>query len=212
MKKVVIILAALVGLLGTKTMAQSEYRSALQKGSMLVGGSLSMGFGNEKVEYSMTSFNSTSEAIKNSFSFDPTIAFLAGNGFAVGLAIDLTSETLKDKDDDSKETTTEYAIGPVLRYYLKSNTFFFGSLGFGKSIYKSSGSDGSDKYKGNRTLWSVGIGQAIFLGENVALEPSIAYQSNALKYDEGESDITYRDGQVVIGLGLSIYLRKNSNQ
>jgi hypothetical protein len=49
------------------------------------------------------------------------------------------------------------------------------------------------------------------LNENVALEPSVSYQSNALKFSEDGTDEVTRDGQLVLGLGLSIYLRKKSD-
>jgi outer membrane protein len=211
MKKITLIAIALVFIQCTQIIAQSEYRSALQKGSVLAGGGLSMGFGNQKEEFKYQSGSSTDETTKNSFSLNPTVGFFIANGFSLGLSVDLTSETLKDKSDDSKYTLTQYALGPVMRYYTKAGTFFFGDFAFGKAIYKSTYTGGSNEEDANRTLWKVGIGHAIFLNEHVALEPSVSYQSNNLKSKEDGAEDISSVGQVVIGLGLSIYLRKHAD-
>jgi outer membrane protein len=212
MKKVTLITVALLFMLCTKIIAQSEYRPALQKGSMLVGGSLSLGFGNQKEEFKYQSGSSTEETTKNSFSLNPSIGLFIGSGFSLGLSVDLTSETLKDKSDDSKYTLTQYALGPIARYYTKAGTFFFGDLAFGKAVYKSTYTGGSDEEAANRTLWKLGVGHAIFLNEHVALEPSVSYQSNILKSKENGSEDISSVGQLVLGLGLSIYLQKSESE
>ena len=212
MKKISLIAIALLFMQCTQIIAQSDYRPALQKGSKLIGGGFSLGFGNQKEEFNYQSGSSTDETTKNSFSLNPSVGFFIGNGFSLGLSLDLTSETVKDKSDDSKSTLTQYALGPIVRYYTKSGTFFFGDLAFGKAVYKSTYSGGSDEGDANRTLWKLGVGHAIFLNEHVALEPSVSYQSNSLKSKQNGSEDISRVGQLVIGLGLSIYLQKNADK
>ena len=83
-------------------------------------------------------------------------------------------------------------------------TIFYGNYSFGKSITKNTYSSDSENDENNVSKWKLGIGYAAFLNDHVALEPSPSYQGFSLKEDEEDSDSTYRTGQVVIGLGLSI--------
>ncbi len=208
MKKAMVIPVALLGLLCSKSFAQSEYRPALQKGSVLVGGSMAINVGDAKYEYS----SQTSKSKISTFQFTPEIGFFASNGFALGLSLDLNTETQKSDQNNSsnKITSTEYLAGPFLRIYTKGGIFFMGNYSFGKSITKYAYSGGSDKNESNISKWKLGVGYAAFLNDHVALEPSLSYQGFSMKEDENDSDLTYRTGQVVIGLGLSIYLGRKS--
>jgi Outer membrane protein beta-barrel domain len=208
MKKITLITVVLLFIQCTQISAQSEYRAALQKGSVLVGGSMAINLGNGKYEYS----TQTSKTKINSFNFNPEVGFFASNGFALGLSLDLSTETQKFNQDnnDSKSTSTEYLLGPFIRVYTKSGVFFTGNYSFGKSISEYTYSGSSDREEAKTSKWKLGLGYAAFINENVALEPSISYQAYTLNHDDSDSDFTYRTGQVVIGLGLSIYLRKKS--
>ena len=205
MKKITLITVALVFIKCTQIIAQSEYRAALQKGSALVGGSMAINLGNGKYEYS----SQTNKTKINSFNVYPEVGFFATNGFALGLSLDLNTETQKSDQNSNKSTTTEYLLGPFIRVYAKGGVFFTGNYSFGKAISESTYSGGSNKEEAKTSKWKLGLGYAAFLNENVALEPSISYQAYTLKQDD-DSSFTYRTGQIVIGLGLSIYLRKKS--
>jgi outer membrane protein len=205
MKKMASIAVALVCLLCTKLIAQSDYRPALQKGAVLAGGNMSINLGNGKYEYS----SQTSKTKLSSFDFNPEVGFFAGNGFALGLSLDLSTETQKsDQNNSSKSTNTEFLLGPFVRVYTKGGVFFTGNYSLGKTIYNITYSGGSSKSEVNTSKWKLGVGYAAFLNDHVALEPSLCYQATSLKEDEGTNDATYSTGQVVIGLGLSIYLYK----
>lgn len=208
MKKAIIISVALLGLVCSKSFAQSEYRPALQKGSVLVGGSMAINFGDAKYEYS----SQTNKTKLNSFQFTPEVGFFAGNGFALGLALDYNTETQKsDQNGNSnKSTNTRYLAGPFIRLYTKGGLFLMGSYSFGKTTNKYSYSGDSGSEQTNTSKWKLGVGYAAFLNDHVALEPSLSYQGYSLKEDENDSDFTYSTGQVVIGLGLSIYLGRKS--
>lgn len=210
MKTKKLIAVAVVISLGTQLFAQSEYHPALRKGSVLAGGSISLGFGNHVSEYNSPWGNGSDEVSQTSIAIKPMIGSFIKDGLVVGLYGDLTSETFSDKSSDSKQTVLQYAIGPIARYYFKAGTFLFGDIAFGQAIYNYSGQGGSEESKGDRSLWKAGIGHAIFLNEHVALEPSVAYQSNSTKESEDGLESVQRIGQVVFGLGLSIYLRKAS--
>jgi outer membrane protein len=181
----------------------------LQKGSVLVGGSMAINFGNTKYEYS----SQTSKSKLSSFQFTPEVGFFAGNGFALGISLDYNTETQKSDQDNSsnKVTSTDYLAGPFIRLYTKGGLFFMGNYSFGKSITKYKYSGGSESDENNVSKWKLGIGYAAFLNDHVALEPSLSYQGFSLKEDENDSDLTYSTGQVVIGLGFSIYLGRKSD-
>lgn len=209
MKKAMIIWVALVGLVCSNSFAQAEYRPALQKGSVLLGGSMAINLGNVNYEYS----SQTNKTKLNSFQFTPEVGFFAGNGFALGLSLDYSTETEKNDQNgnDNKSTSTQYLAGPFIRLYTKGGLFFMGNYSFGKRIYKYSYSGVSDSEEVNTSKWKLGVGYAAFLNEHVALEPSVSYQGNSLKEADSDSDFTVNTGQIVIGLGLSIYLGKKSD-
>jgi outer membrane protein len=209
MKKAIVISVALLVLVCNKSFAQSEYRPALQKGSVLIGGSMAINLGNAKYEYS----SQTSKSKLNSFQFTPEVGFFAGNGFALGLSLDFKTESQKSDQDNSsfKMTSTDYLAGPFIRLYTKGGLFFMGNYSFGKSITKYTYSGDSESDENNVSKWKLGIGYATFLNDHVALEPSLSYQGYSFKEEENDSDFTYRTGQVVIGLGLSIYLGRKSD-
>ncbi len=208
MKKVILFTVAFVWIQCSQISAQSEYRTALQKGSLLVGGSMDINLGNAKYEYS----SQTDKHTLNSINFNPSIGFFASHGFAVGLSLDLVSEKEKYSDTYNLEgKRTEYLVGPFMRVYTRGGVFFSGNYLLGKSISEYKYSGDSNKETSKTSKWKLGIGYAAFLNEHVALEPSLSYQAYASKEDDGDSNFTYRTGQVVIGLGLSIYLRAKSN-
>ncbi len=209
MKKAIVISVALLGLLCSKSFAQSEYRPALQKGSVLIGGSMAINLGNQNYEYS----SQTNKTKLNSFQFTPEIGFFAGNGFVLGLSLDYNTEKQKYNQygNDNKTTSTQYLAGPFIRLYTKGGLFFMGNYSFGKTIYKYSYSGVSEKEEATTSKWKLGVGYAAFLNEHVALEPSVSYQGNSLKEDDSDSDFTVNTGQIVIGLGLSIYLGRKSD-
>jgi outer membrane protein len=209
MKKLIFITVALLGIVGSKSFAQSEFRPALQKGAVLVGGSLALNMGNAK--YESSSYNE--ETKLSSFQFTPEVGFFAGNGVALGLSLNLSTETQKsDQDKSNKFTATDFMAGPFIRLYARNGLFFMGNYSFGKKTTKYTYSGGSNSDKTNISNWKIGVGYAAFLNEHVALEPSLSYQVNSMKDEEDNSDSTYTTGQVVIGLGLSIYLGRKAEQ
>jgi len=208
MKNSILISTAFLVLLCTRSFAQSEFRSTLQKGSLLVGGGMTIDLGNAMYEYS----SQTDKHKLNSINFNPEIGFFANHGFALGLSLDLFSEKEKYSGTYSLQgKRTEYLLGPFIRVYTKGGVFFSANYSLGKSISEYKYAGDSNKETSKTSKWKLGIGYAAFLNENVALEPSLSYQAYASKVDGDDSNFTYRQGQIVIGLGLSIYLRAKSN-
>ncbi len=73
MKKITLITVVLVFVQCTQISAQSEYRAALQKGSVLADGSMAINLGNGKYEYS----SQTNKTKINSFNVTLKLASLS---------------------------------------------------------------------------------------------------------------------------------------
>jgi outer membrane protein len=212
MKKIIIIIISvfLFMTLGTQLFAQTKYRSSLQKGSSLVGGSMGINFGNGKYRYSYQQSSQSNTSKISSFYFNPKIGGFVSNGLALGISLDLDTNTEESEQSTYKikSTVTNYLLGPFLRVYTNSGIFFGGNYTFGKTTIKNSYTGGSNSYDTNTSKWELGVGYAAFLNDHVALEPSISYQGFSSKEEEDGTSYTHHTGQLVIGLGLSIYLRK----
>jgi len=197
---------------GTQLFAQTKYCSSLQEGSFLVGGSMGINFGNGKYEYSYQQSSQSNTSKISSFNFNPKIGAFISNGLALGISLDLDTNIEKSEQGTFKlkSTMTNYLLGPFMRVYTNSGIFFGGDYSFGKATIKHSYTGGSSSYDTNTSKWDLGVGYAAFLNDHVALEPSISYQGFSSKEEEDGNSYTHHTGQMVIGLGLSIYLRKKS--
>jgi hypothetical protein len=95
MKKLICITLLMLLLSSIQNFGQSAYRSALQKGSVLTGGSLSASFGTSKYEYSSQYGSGNNESGYTSFTLTPKAGFFLADGVALGLGFDLTSTIYK---------------------------------------------------------------------------------------------------------------------
>ncbi len=209
MKKalLIIVVSALVAIVKIDSKAQATYRPALLKGSSLIGGNLSFSFGSIETKYS-GAFSGKSELSYNSFSFSPKAGFFVANGFALGFGADITSSTYKDADDDSESTTSQFTVGPIIRFYTHAGLFFDADLSFGKATQKYSATGSSDEEKATITKWQLGAGYAIFLNDFVAIEPGVSYRSASSKSEDVSVETNSTIGEFVLSVGLNIYLHK----
>ncbi len=202
MKKIIIVIALFSLLFGSQATAQKEMRSVLSKGALLVGGNFALKLGNQNYVYS----SQTDKYTSNVLNFNPQVGFFATQGFALGVSLDLETAASKSTKANYKDeySSNKYLIGPFIRYYTKSNIFFFGSSEFGKMVFKNTSSSGSSKTETTITQFKIGAGYAIFLNDHVTFEPTLSYQSLALK--SGTITFTDRTNQFVLGAGFSIFL------
>ncbi len=205
-----ILLLSMTMLISLASFTQSTYQPALQKGSTMVGGGMALSFGNAVIKYSGYYGSDESEEGYSSFSFTPTVGSFVSNGMVVGLIADWTSTTYKDKDADSKSTSTQYSFGPALRYYASNGFFVQGDISFGKMIEKYSYDDESEQEDTNLLKWKLGIGYAFFLNDHVSVEPSFMYRKTTAKFEDDETEFEGKLGEFVIGVGLNIFLHKSS--
>jgi hypothetical protein len=129
--------------------------------------------------------------------FNPKIGYLATNSLMIGADIDVLSIS------SGGSNFTQSLLGPFVRVYSKSSdedaVIFFGEASY------SFGSDKSDSSKDKVSAWSFGAGFSAFLGERVALEPAIRYQSSKTKLDT-TPEMEYKVGVIEVLIGLSVYL------
>jgi outer membrane protein len=210
MKKTLILVSLVLPLMVTNVFAQYEYPAAIQKGSVLTGGSAALSFGTSKNEFKSQWANYESEVGYTSFSLTPKAGFFVVNGLALGVVLDLTTTSYKDKEDDSKSASTQYSLGPMIRYYTAGGFFVFADILFGKNTYKETWEGGEDKSDSNLSKWQLGIGYAFFLNDFVSIEPGIMYRSTASKYKGDSIEYNSQLGEFVLGVGFSIFLHKRT--
>jgi hypothetical protein len=211
MKKILLWVLLAQVCLSTSVIAQSRYRPALQKGSVLAGGNVGFSFGTYKSTYSSPYVDYSYSQKYSSVTMSPHAGVFVANGFSLGLIVDLTSATYKGDEFNQKDKSSQYAIGPAVRFYTPGGFFFHADIAFGKNTYKSSSDWGSSSGEDKLTKYQLGIGYAIFVNDFVALEPSVTYRSSKMTNVDGEAEGKDNLGEFVVGMGFSIYLHKRSD-
>jgi hypothetical protein len=194
--------------------AQSKYRSALQKGSVLTALELATSFGTNKESYRISGNTDSFKSDYSSFTLGSTTGLFLANGFMLGIVMDVTATTTKFDQPgySSKYTSSQYTFGPVARVFMPGGFFFHGDVGFGKNTIKSSSDYGGNTDSNRVTVITVGMGYAIFLNDFIALEPTLMYKISKSKDSEDGAVIETRLGEFVMGAGLSIYLHKRFSE
>lgn len=168
-----------------------------EQGLMLVGGSVGFSSITAKDVYDGTS--SDDETKITNIDLTPRFGYFVTDALAVGAGLELSSSTVKS--GDYKQTESSFSFAPFARYYLPQGVFGQAEVGFGSSKTKFGESDSKSKL----FLWSVGVGYAAFLNDNVAIEPLIAYGSRT---DTDGDDSKYQEkfSGIMLNIGLSVYL------
>lgn len=172
------------------------------KGRMLVGGAVGFQTTTEK----QTSTITTPTIKENTFSLSPNFGYFVIDKLAVGLNFNLSNTTEKYSGGgyDYKFTTQSFIASPFVRYYFGPGIFAQGQYGIGSA--KSGDDSNTTKY--SESQWSLGVGYAYFLNDNVAIEPSVKYQSSVLK--EKGQDTKDTNSGIAINIGFQIYLGKRN--
>lgn len=152
-----------------------------EKGSWLVGVNSSLGFNS-------VSFDGDVDK-RNSFNINGSSGYFLMDNLSAGLGFGYAST----KQGSAKNSS--FSIGPFVRYYLKENIILGAS--FSTSSLKSN--DGQDEIKTNFSTLGFEAGYAIWLVDNIAIEPRLHYGINS--GDDGINNST-----LGLHLGFSIYL------
>ena len=144
--------------------------------------------------------------------------FFIADGLLGGLVVSYKSESQKtvtvsdmyyngysgESEQTQKSTTSTMIIAPTIRYYIaESGAWVQASYGFGSSTenyeydrdnpnwYGSDQSE-SDKQSNPMTIFSIGAGYAIYLSDNISLNPTIGYAMSTITIEDGyEEGYTY---------------------
>ena len=170
------------------------------QGTIMVGGSFGADFDTEKTK---TGNTTTVTGHTTSIDIAPSAGYFVIDNVAVGAAIDMYASKYKSKDGLSTNSSNSVSFAPFARYYYQK---FYGQgsfqLGTEKTKYVFDGN--TTNTTSNISGWSLAVGYAYLLNQNVALEPQIGFQSNGYKTGN-DKDIT---SGLFLRIGFQIYLTK----
>lgn len=191
MKKITILAIMMFGALG----AFAQFN----QGRMLVGGSVGFNVSTDKYKSNGTS---VTNGKATSFSLAPQFGYFVINNLAVGAAVDLSLYKWTDEfDNDDDYTQTSIALQPFVRYYLPQGIFFQAQAGIGTSKSKF-GNNNDSKY--NTSSFALSAGYALFLTDNVSVEPILGFRIAGEK--DKDSDVKNIDSGIFLRVGFQIYL------
>ena len=172
-------------LLSTIPLAISADEKPIKRGDMIIGGSASLGFENSR-------YKSGSLTTKNNFfnfGVSPRVLFFIVDKLALGAHVNFGFGL---RNDIFNYYT---GVGPELRYYTSSGLFVKADVSYLYSKYET--------FTSNLLNFTPGIGFAIFLNKNVALEPCLNY---SIDLDFRNNETRYTNHNVGISIGLTIFL------
>jgi outer membrane protein len=178
----------------------SSVFAQFNQGRMLVGGSAEFRTMSDKDKSGATT---TTNGNRTTMSVSPSFGYFVIDQLAVGASVDMAVTKWNDKsgfDDDNTTTTVQFQ--PFVRYYLPMGIFFQGKFGLGtaKTTYEDNTAD--NKY--NTSSLALSAGYAIFLSDNVALEPELGYRTS--KFKNTDSDTKNINSGIFLRIGFQIYL------
>lgn len=198
MKK--LILSTVLVLMTILCNAQSESTNftPTAKGNILAGGDLLIDFDSRSQK-----FNGNKQKVSSGFSVSGRIkgGYFFMDNLAAGLLLNIRTSTTKIEITDSKSNTNAFAVGPFARYYFNNGFFAEGSVAYG---FGKIDGDLFGEQKFNSFGFSVGAGYAVFLGDHVAIEPSVNYIRDSQKFKN--SDATDILSAIELGVGFKVYL------
>jgi hypothetical protein len=176
-----------------------------EQGTMLVGGDFGLEFSTEKSKYNN---QTNTEGKGSSFTLEPQFGYFVIDNLAVGGELGVSLSSWKPEGSDGKSSSTTITIAPFVRYYFEPGVFLEGKYAIGSSKFKDDYFGDVEESKYGVSGWSLGAGYAIFLNDNVALEPMLGYQSMTLKNKtSGEPEVKGITSGLFARIGFQIYLR-----
>jgi outer membrane protein len=178
-----------------------------EQGRMLAGGRGSLSIVKDKNKVGNTSVVTGTNV---NFTLTPQFGYFIMDNLAVGAELQFGVSSFNPKDNGfSSSSTVNTLIGPFARYYFEPGIFVQGGFGLGSQSTKFEAGNGTTteiKFVTSRV--NLGVGYALFLNDNVAVEPMIMYQSmvnREIDSDPVEKDV---DNGIYISVGFQIYLSK----
>ncbi|WP_109851920.1 autotransporter outer membrane beta-barrel domain-containing protein [Aquimarina sp. AU58] len=198
MKKVATLIVSFIFIVSSQ--AQDSGFDAKTKGSFIANGSVNVYFTTRK--------RNDDKATAFTTRITPKVGYFVIDNLAVGLELGInTNKEKQDSDFGDIETTTNgFGIGPFARYYLENNIYFEGLIGIASSKTTSNGGLlGSTDIKSNIFGFRVGAGYAFFLGNHVAIEPSVSYSWEDVNPKGAPSGYKESLSSIFLGIGISAF-------
>jgi len=170
------------------------------QGRMLVGGSAEFRTIADKNKSGGTT---TTNGTRTTLSVSPSFGYFVIDQLAVGASVDTgLSKWNARSSNDVDSNTTSVQLQPFVRYYLPAGVFFQGKFGLGTA--KTTYDENYDDSKYNTSSLALSAGYAIFLSDNVALEPELGYRTS--KFKDTDSDTKNINSGIFLRIGFQIYL------
>ena len=171
---------------------------------VLAGGIFNMSFGSSD---NTTNYVSGVTKKSSSSTFDlsltPNVGVFLFKNFALGLQLDLLSGS--KKDSTTKSTSSNFTVGPFVRYYYKiGNIAPFLQLSYGTGSISSSG---ANSVKGS--VIGVGPGIAYFINDRIGIEALLNYQHLSQTTNINDAIISTQKSlgnNLKFNIGLQVYL------
>jgi len=190
---------------------------AQDQGTILLSGSTGLNFSSLSLnDTEPNDLPSGYESSTSTLDLDLSLGYFVTDGLAVGIAVssDSSTDKMEYENNDTESKTSTTVIAPMVRYYI-AETGLYGQLsyGFGSSIDKYTDGSNSTEDKAKVSNLGIGLGYSIFLSDDVALSPSLAY--SMLKttiedgaYDDAGNEVDYvaKIGGISFGLGVTVFL------
>lgn len=192
-----------ITLLSFSGFAQESF-SAKAKGTFLANGSINIYSTTRKIEVN----NNDDKADAFTINVTPKVGYFVMDNLAVGLDLIIISnkETQSDEFGEIETTTTGFGIGPFARYYFDNGLFGEALVGIGSTKTKTDGGlFGNNELKSSTFGFRIGAGYSFFLGEHVAIEPTVNYSWEDINPDGASSDYKESISSIFLGIGISAY-------
>ncbi|MEQ3662980.1 MULTISPECIES: autotransporter outer membrane beta-barrel domain-containing protein [unclassified Olleya] len=189
-------------ILSLNCQAQDVFQ-AKTKGTFLTNGSI--------LVYNTTRKINDNKATAFTTNITPKAGYFIADNLAIGLELSITTNKEKQEDEffgDIETTTNGFAVLPFARYYLDNGIFAEAVVGFGsqKTSTESDFSElGTLETKASSFGFRVGVGYSFFLGDHVAIEPSINYSWEDINPEDAPSEYKETLSSIFLGIGLSAY-------
>lgn len=192
---------ALAILIGWSAFAQEDF-SAMAQGNYLVNGSLFINSTSSKTKLDgETRDDSKTFEVRAS----PRAGYFVIDNLAVGLDLFLQSSNTSFEDIEGDVKNNSFSVGPFGRYYFGNGFFAEGTVGIGSST--TSSAFFPDDIKSSVFGWRVGGGYALFLGEHIAVEPTIFYSRESQKAKDAPDNAPKNIlSSIFLGVGFTAYL------
>lgn len=189
--------------------------SQTEKGNFFLGMDTNSLFSASSVHLERSDSDETLDISSSlSFSFSTKAGYFFANNFVVGALIDLnrSSNKFDSGGDDLISNSTNYSLGPFVRYYfLEDNIKLFidGAYIFEGFSAESRERDAQTFFtENNNNYFNLGLGLAFFVKKYLALELSLNYTRRSEDNSNSSQDfeITRITNQFQSRIGFSIFL------